>query len=114
MLDFEFGRKRSGPIKKAARYSSAEWVRQGPMNAPDRIVFRELSIIQKIIADETWLEGERRGCAVSPRDPIVRENVCRVILRIGQEMRDRLIAEDSTLPAHDSAPQPSIRHHEAA
>lgn len=45
-------------------------------------------MIQKIIRDETWLEGERRGCEVSPRDPVVRENVCRVILRVGQEMRE--------------------------
>jgi len=49
--------------------------------------------IQKIIEDETWLEGERRHCWVSPDDPVVRENVCRVILRIGQELRDAFAAE---------------------
>jgi hypothetical protein len=55
----------------------------------DPIMFRQLSVIEKIIRDETWLEGERRGCAVSPADPVVRENVCRVILRIGAELRTR-------------------------
>lgn len=48
--------------------------------------------MQKIIADETWLEGERRGCPVSSDDRVVRENVCQVVLRVGQQMRDAAIA----------------------
>ncbi|MBI5767122.1 MAG: hypothetical protein HZA93_04955 [Verrucomicrobia bacterium] len=44
-------------------------------------------MIQKIIHDETWLEGERRGCAVEATDPVVRENVCAVVLRVGAQMR---------------------------
>lgn len=59
----------------------------------DPIVFRELPIIEKIIRDETWLEGERRGCPVAPDDPVVRENVCLVILRIGRELRETLLRE---------------------
>lgn len=58
------------------------------MNPHDPVLFRQLPIVQKVIADETWLEGERRGCPVSPQDAVVRENVCRVILRIGREMRE--------------------------
>lgn len=53
----------------------------------DKVLFRQLPIIAKIIRDETWLEGERRGCAVGEDDPVVRENVCRVILRVGAELR---------------------------
>ena len=60
------------------------------MNAADPILFRELPLIRKIIQDEIWLEGERRGCHVDPRDPIVLENVCRVVLRVGQDLRDSL------------------------
>ena len=67
------------------------------MKSPDRVVFRELSMIQKIIADETWLEGERRGHPVSSHDPHVRENVCRVILRIGQQMREIVMQEEAAL-----------------
>lgn len=67
------------------------------MTLLDPIISRELSMIAQIIRDETWLEGERRGCEVSPRDPVVRENVCRVILRIGRELRATLASE----PAHD-------------
>ena len=58
----------------------------------DPILFHELPVIQKIIDDETWLEGERRHCWVSPEDPVVRENVCIVLLRIGQQLRDSLSA----------------------
>ncbi|HVU33072.1 MAG TPA: hypothetical protein VHE61_06535 [Opitutaceae bacterium] len=49
---------------------------------------REIPVIQKIIQDETWLEGERRGCPVSANDAVVRENVCRVVLKIGGQLRD--------------------------
>ncbi len=58
------------------------------MNLEDVILFRQLSVIQKIVRDETWLEAERRGCPVPPTDRTVRENVCRIVLRIGQEMRE--------------------------
>jgi hypothetical protein len=57
------------------------------MSALDPLIFRQFPLIQKIIADETWLEGERRGCWVSPDDTVVRENVCQVILRVGAAMR---------------------------
>jgi hypothetical protein len=56
----------------------------------DPVVLRELPIIQKIIQDETWLEGERRGCLVLPTDGVVRQKVCEVILRIGEELRESL------------------------
>lgn len=58
----------------------------------DPIIFRELPIIQQIIEDETWYEGERRGCYVSPHDPAVRENVSLVILRIGKQLRESITA----------------------
>ena len=58
------------------------------MQKLDPVIFRQLTIIHKIIEDETWLEGERRGCWVSVDDPVVRENVCEVVLRIGRKMRE--------------------------
>jgi hypothetical protein len=57
------------------------------MKITDPIVFRELPVIQKIIQDETWLEGERRGCFVRSDDRVVRDKVCEIILRIGQQLR---------------------------
>jgi hypothetical protein len=59
----------------------------------DPVVFRELPVIRKVIDDETWYEGERRGCYVSQDDPVVRENVCVVILRIGRELREKFTAQ---------------------
>ncbi len=63
------------------------------MKHPDPVVTRELPVIQKVIQDETWLEGERRGCYVASNDPRVLENVCAVIMRIGQELRDKYAGE---------------------
>jgi hypothetical protein len=59
----------------------------------DPIIFREIPVIEKIIQDETWFEGERRGCSVSPDDPAVQEKVCRVILRIGRELRESILSD---------------------
>ena len=64
----------------------------------DPVMFRQLPTIQKIIADETWLESERRGCPVPPEDPVVRENVCEVILRIGAALREALSLEMDNAP----------------
>ena len=60
------------------------------MSHPDPIVSLEIPLIQKIIQNETWLEGERRGCLVIPVDPVVQEHVCEIVLRIGQELRRSL------------------------
>jgi hypothetical protein len=70
--------------------------------AKNSFLFRELQVIRKIIDDETWLEGERRGCYVSPEDPVVREKVCAVVLRIGRELREsvtRAMASAESPPA---------------
>ncbi len=65
------------------------------MKTCDSILFREIPVIQKIISDELWLEGERRGCRVSPDDCIVRARVCDIVLRIGQQLRDACSAVPS-------------------
>jgi len=56
----------------------------------DPVVTRELPVIKKIIADEMWLEGERRGCWVPRSDPVVVNNVCAVIMRVGKQLRQSL------------------------
>jgi hypothetical protein len=60
------------------------------MRSHDPVVPRQLPVIKKIIDDETWLEGERRGCYVAPTDPVVRERVCDVVLRVGAQLRASL------------------------
>lgn len=63
------------------------------MNQPDPVLRRQLPLIAKIVADETWLEGERRGRCVAPTDTVVREKVCQVVLRMGHEMRQQVLRE---------------------
>lgn len=58
------------------------------MNPHDPVLISQLPVIRKIIQDETWLESERRGCVVTADDHVVRERVCEVILRIGQQLRE--------------------------
>jgi hypothetical protein len=80
----------------------------------DPVVFRELPMIQKIIADQTWLEGERRGCPVPPEDPVVRENVCLVILRVGEGMRRSIMDSYEAALASGNVPLPVNREPHAA
>jgi len=80
----------------------------------DPVVFREIPVIAKIIRDETWYESERRGCYVPPDDPVVRENVCQVILRIGGELREKLCAQLATDPGPAMIPAQNFQHDHAA
>ena len=63
------------------------------MTTPDPVLKRQLPLIAKIISDETWLEGERRRQAVPPKDPVVQDRVCRVVLALGHEMRQQVLRE---------------------
>ena len=64
------------------------------MNFPaDPILRYQLPRIAQICRDETWLEAERRGQTVPSDDPVVRANVCAVILRIGARMRTDAIQQ---------------------
>ena len=83
------------------------------MNLRDPILFQQLPIIRKIIQDETWLAGERRGCQVHSDDCEVRERVCEVILRIGQQLRDALSPGTEIAGAGDTASDRGGLPHEA-
>lgn len=64
------------------------------MNFPaDPLLRHQLPCVAQIIRDETWLEAERRGHTVPPDDPVVRSNVCAVILRIGAQMREEAVRQ---------------------
>jgi len=84
------------------------------MTVLDPVIFRELPMIHKIIADETWLEAERRGCPVAPDDPVVRENVCLVILRVGEVMRRSIMESYESALAAGQVPLPVDDHPHAA
>ena len=81
------------------------------MKSVDPILYLQLPMIQKIIQDETWLEGERRGCFVRSDDHIVRARVCEIVLRIGQQLRDSLSSAGHPPPASaatDVPPPPTL------
>jgi hypothetical protein len=80
----------------------------------DPIIIREIPVIRKVIEDETWYEAQRRGCPVTSDDPVVRENVCQVILRIGVELRERLLAEISAHPGPIMLPPQGGGHDQPA
>jgi hypothetical protein len=63
------------------------------MNQNDPVILGEMPVIESVIRNEVWLEGERRGCEVSPHDPVVRGHVCEVILRIGCELRESVTTQ---------------------
>lgn len=47
--------------------------------------------IAQVVRDETWLEGERRGCYVPHDDPAVQARVAAIILSdIGRQLRQEL------------------------
>ncbi len=51
------------------------------------IVKKEKPLIKKIIQDETWLCGERRGKPVDPSDKEVQEKVCQIIIEKSPDLR---------------------------
>lgn len=85
-----------------------------PLPQLDPVIFREIPVVRKIIRDERCFKGERRGCYVSPDDPVVRANVCLVILRIGRELREAVMEQITTHPGPAMLPAPTTGHDRAA
>lgn len=55
---------------------------------PKELNPKEMPFIEKVICDEVWLEGERRGCAVNSNDPVVQIKVAEIILNeVGEMLR---------------------------
>lgn len=60
------------------------------MTAMSEFIREELPEVERIVRDECWLEGERRGSPVPPTDPAVRARVADIILAgAGAEIRGR-------------------------
>jgi len=72
----------------------------------DPVLISQLPVIRKIIQDETWLEAERRGYAVTSDDRVVRERVCEVVLRIGQQLRE-MMTKRSEQRSREKFPDPA-------
>jgi hypothetical protein len=60
------------------------------MDTESEVIREELPEVAQIFRDECWLEGERRGGPVPPRDPAIRVRVAEIILDgAGEEIRRR-------------------------
>ncbi len=60
------------------------------MSSECEIILAELPDVERIVRDECWLEGERRGCPVDPKDEVIRTRVAEIILSgVGAELRRR-------------------------
>lgn len=50
------------------------------MSRESEFIQAEIPEVRKIVEDECWLEGERRGMHVDPRDEVVQKRVAEIIL----------------------------------
>ncbi len=53
---------------------------------PSAVIRAEVAVIQKMLADETWYEGERRHNVVDPHDPTVMEHVLEICISNGRQI----------------------------
>lgn len=62
-----------------------------PMTRESEFIRAELPDVERIVKNECWLEGERRGCRVEPSDDVVRCRVAEIILGgVGAYLRAHL------------------------
>ena len=61
------------------------------MSPESEFIYAELPEIERIVRDECWLEGERRGCPVDRHDPAIQTRVADIILTsAGEQLRRTL------------------------
>jgi hypothetical protein len=61
------------------------------MSPESEFIQAEIPEIERIVRDECWLEGERRGCPVDRHDPVIRDRVAEIILTsVGAQLRHAL------------------------
>ena len=70
-----------------------------------RFILSQIPDVKRIVEEEAWLEGERRGQAVDRRDPAIRERVADILLsEAGDYLRQK---HDVSLRARESVSLPS-------
>lgn len=61
------------------------------MSPEAEFIYAEIAQVRKIVQDECWLEGERRGTQVDPRDEVVQNRVAEIILSgLGERLRQSM------------------------
>lgn len=71
--------------------SAAVQFRVPNMSSESAFIRAEIPEIEKIVKNEVWLEGERRGQPVDRHDEVVRQRVAEIILNgAGRHLRTRI------------------------
>lgn len=69
------------------------------MSPESEFIWAEIPDVRRIVEDECWLEGERRGMPVDPRDEVIQVRVAEIILSgMGERLRKHLRPPQSSLP----------------
>jgi hypothetical protein len=59
------------------------------MSPESEMIAAELPAVRRMVDEECWLEGERRGMPVDPSDEVVQSKVAELILSgVGQQLRE--------------------------
>ncbi len=70
---------------------------ESPKKVPSSdLIKAEVPLVEKIIRDETWYEGERRGSYVDPNDTRVQARVVDVVEKCADQIRDEAIKKIGT------------------
>jgi hypothetical protein len=57
----------------------------------EEVIKAEIPIIEKIVRDETWYEGERQGHSVNAEDPTVSKKVAEILNKYGNKIYDEAL-----------------------
>jgi len=67
------------------------------MSPESEFIQAEIAEVRKIVETECWLEGERRGMPVDPRDKMIQKRVAEIILSgVGAQLRQSMHRHSST------------------
>ena len=77
---------RQAAVSRAPAREGGRNERGAPVESKSRVGSPALQVagiesptLEKIVRDECWLEGERRGCEVNPDDPVVSARIAEII-----------------------------------
>ncbi len=71
-----------------------------PLDSDSQVTRREVPIIAHLYEEVSAEESRRRCCPVDKTDPVVRQRVAEMVLRIGAELRETM--RDQARPGTDA------------
>ncbi len=117
VVEFAFNREEERADEGARGEGTTPFASSLSMTRRDPSASFDVATLQRAIAEETAAETQRRGAAVPPHDPMVRERVCTRLLReAGRLHQGGEAAVFTELAAHEEEPlgSPWADRHAAA